>query len=193
MALHLTMTGTTPYSEKQLGDPIGDVIPSVSATNWIFVSIWSYRVIRILLGGIFLWSGLSKLIDLAPFVIIIDAYGLIPEGWTMTVALGLSILEIIAGLGLLLDIRGMLAVIAALLVMFMAILGYGVWMGLDIDCGCFGPGDPEAKAYNGLRPALYRDIVMMAGVLYLYFWRCYRPLVQDRLSDLFKKRSEQKH
>ena len=174
-------------------NPIGDVPSSVSATKWIFVSIWPYRAIRILLGGIFLWSGVSKLVNLTPFVVIIEAYGLIPEGWIMTVALGLSIFEIIAALGLLLDIRGGLAVMAALLALFMAILGYGIWMGLDIDCGCLGPGDPEADAYKGLRPALYRDTVMMAGVFYLYFWRYYRPIVPDRLSALFKKASKREH
>ncbi len=186
------MTHTTPYYEKQIKDPIGGGPSSASATNWIFLSSWSYRVIRILLGGIFLWSGVSKLIDLSPFVLIIEAYGLIPESWTMAAALGLSSLELVAGLGLLLDIRGGLAVMATLLVLFMAILGYGIWMGLDIDCGCLGQGDPEAGAYNGLRPALYRDIVMLAGVFYLYFLRYYRPVVPNRLSALVKKRSERK-
>ena len=41
--------------------------------------------------------------------------------------------------------------------LFMAILGYGISMGLDVDCGCFGPEDPESKAFHGLRAALYRD------------------------------------
>lgn len=134
-----------------------------------------------------MWSGVFKLIDPNHFVIIIEAYGLIPEGWTMAVALGLSCLEVVAGLGLLLDIRGGLAVMAALLVLFVGVLGYGLWMGLDIDCGCFGPGDPEAEAYHGLRPALYRDFVMLAGVFYLYFLRYYRPEVPNRLDRLFKR------
>ncbi len=89
----------------------------------------------------------------------------------MPIAIGLPILEILAAIGLLFDVRGSLAVVAGLLVLFLAILGYGVWLGLDIDCGCFGPGDPEGEAYKGLRPALYRDLVMLTGVAYLYVWR----------------------
>ena len=118
-----------------------------------------------------MWSGISKLMDPKSFAVIIEAFGLIPENWVMPVAVGLSALEIVTAIGLLSDIRGSLAVFAVLLVLFIAILSYGMWMGLDIDCGCFGPEDPENKSYSGLRLALSRDIVMMTGVLYLYFWR----------------------
>jgi hypothetical protein len=81
--------------------------------------------------------------------------------------LGCRLLEVIAGIGLLFDIRGSLALITGLLVLFMVVLGYGIWMGLDVDCGCFGPEDPEAEAFHGLRLSLFRDLVMMAGV-FLY-------------------------
>jgi hypothetical protein len=86
----------------------------------------------------------------------------------MSIAIGLPVLEILAAIGLLFDVRGSLATITGLLILFLAVLGYGVWLGLDIDCGCFGQGDPEVE---GLRPALYRDLVMLAGVAYLYLWR----------------------
>ncbi len=180
------MTGSTPYFEKPPKKAIEKVSSSVSAAPWIIISIWSKRAVCVLLGGIFLWSGVTKLIDLNSFVVIIEAYGLIPENWTMAVAVALSLLEIIAGIGLLLDIPGAEAMTAALLVLFIAVLGYAVWMGLDIDCGCFGPGDPEAEAYTGLRPALYRDLVLLAGVFYLYFFRYYRTRVANRRSGGLK-------
>jgi len=104
-------------------------------------------------------------------VVIIDSYGLIPDDWNMPVALSLAAIEALVGFALLFDIRGALAIVAALLCLFMAILGYGIWLGLDIDCGCFGPEDPEAKAYHGLRSALLRDSIMIFGIVYLYAWR----------------------
>ncbi|MEJ2158353.1 MAG: DoxX family protein, partial [Desulfobacteraceae bacterium] len=58
-----------------------------------------------------------------------------------------------------------------LLLLFMMVLGYGIWLGLDVDCGCFAAGDPEGGAYHGLRPALYRDAVMLAGMGYLILWK----------------------
>lgn len=132
--------------------------------------MWSYRLVRVILATIFLWSGLAKLIDPASFAVIIEAFGLIPESLTMQIAVGLPVLEILLAIGLLLDISGSLTIITGLLFMFMAILIYGILIGLDVDCGCFG-----SEIFHGLRPTLYRDIMMMMGVVYLYLWRYYRP------------------
>ena len=140
----------------------------------ILLSIWSYRLVRVILATIFLWSGLAKLIDPASFVVIIKAFGLIPESLTMQIAVVLPSLEILLAIGLLLDISGSLTIITGLLFMFIAILIYGILIGLDVDCGCFGSGDPESQIFHGLRPALYRDIMMIMGVVYLYLWRYYR-------------------
>jgi hypothetical protein len=103
----------------------------------------------------------------------------------MPAAILLSSLEIIAGAGLILDTHGILGIITGMVILFIAILSYGIHMGLDIDCGCFGPQDPEAKAFHDLRTALYRDFMLMAGVLYLYALRYYRSIRPDRLKELF--------
>jgi len=143
----------------------------MSSLKSLVFSIWSYRGVRSLIGLVFLLSGASKIADPESFAVVIDAYGLVPMGWAIAVAVVLSITELIAGLGLLFDIRGSLSAITAMLLFFMLILGYGIWMGLDVDCGCFGPEDPEAEAFHGLRSALYRDFVILAGAVYLYWWR----------------------
>jgi len=145
----------------------------------------SYHLIRVSLSVIFLWSGISKLVSPKAFAVIIDAYGLMPEAWILPLAIILPLLEMVFGLGLLLDIRGSLAGIMGLLMLFMAILSYGIWLGLDVDCGCFGPKDPESEAFHSLRPALYRDFVMIAGVIYLYIWRYYRSIKPVRLMSFF--------
>ena len=129
------------------------------------------------------------------FAVLIDAYGIVPEGLLMLVAIGLPFLEVIAGIGLLFDIRGSLALIAGSLVLFMTVLGYGIRMGLDVDCGCFGPEDPEAEAFHGLRLSLFRDLVMMASVIFLYGWRRYRAIrpagVMVIVNQLFNKRRKE--
>jgi uncharacterized membrane protein YphA (DoxX/SURF4 family) len=144
-----------------------------------------YRIIRIILGIIFLWSGLSKLTDISLFGVLINAYGLIPKSWGIPSALILASLEIMAGIGLVVDLHGSLGIVTGLTILFIMILLYGIHMGLDIDCGCFGPSDPEAKAFHGLRQALYRDFVIMGGVIYLYFWRYHRAVQPARLTYLF--------
>ena len=143
------------------------------------LSSWIYRIVRWGLGGIFIYSGATKLLAPQIFAVLIDAYGIVPEDLLIPVAMILPTLEVFAGVGLLFDIRGSLAVIAGLLMLFVAILGYGIRMGLDVDCGCFGPEEPEAKAFHGLRLALYRDMAMLAAVAFLYGWRRYRR-VQPR-------------
>ena len=147
----------------------------------------TYKLSRWGLGGIFIYAGSIKLLEPKAFAVLLDAFGVIPEGLLMPVAVALPALEVIAGIGLLFDINGSLGVIAGLLVLFIAILGYGIWMGLDVDCGCFGPEDPEAGAFHGLRPSLYRDVVMLAGVAFLYGWRRYRAIKPLEISRLINK------
>ena len=159
---------------------------------------WIYRLCRWTLGVLFIYAGGTKLLDPVVFAVLIEAYGIVPEALLMPVAIVLPLLEVIVGIGLLLDIRGSLAVIAGMLLLFMAILAYGIWMGLDVDCGCFGPEDPEAEAFHGLRLALFRDLIMMAGVVFIYGWRRYRAIepvgVRDSVTQvtqlLSKRRKE---
>jgi len=150
----------------------------------LLTSETAYRLVRWSLGVVFLYAGGSKLIDPQAFAVLIDSYGIVPGPLVMPAVIGLPLLEVVAAVGLVIDIRGSLTAIGALLVVFMAILGYGIWMGLDVDCGCFGPEDPESRAYHGLRLALYRDFAMLAGVIYLYTWRVYRRKSPHKLSDI---------
>lgn len=128
------------------------------------------------LGLVFIIAGGAKLASPATFATLIDAYGIAPEGLLMPVAVALPLIEVVAGIGMLFDMRGSLSVITVLLLFFIVILSYGLWMGLDVDCGCFSPGDPEAKAFHGLRAALYRDLFMLAVVMFVYFRRHFRAI-----------------
>jgi hypothetical protein len=110
------------------------------------------------------------------FAVIIEAYGLLPLVWVEYIAVGLPTIEIIAALALFFDIRGSLAVITVLLLFFMIILAYGVWMGFDLNCGCFKYGDSTIDTKGNLRPALLRDAVMLCASCYLYFWRFKKSL-----------------
>ena len=151
------------------------------------IFLWLYHVTRVSLSVIFLWSGISKLFDPVSFAIIIDAYGLIPEMLSLPAAILLSFAEFIAGLGLLFDIRGSLSSIFMMLVFFMAILLYGMWLGLDIDCGCLSQSTPESKTFHDLSTAFFRDSIMFSGIVYLYAYRHVQSLTPMRLVDVFNK------
>ena len=128
------------------------------------------RAVRWLLAGIFVYSGAVKLADQSRFAEIISGFGLLPDPLVLPVAVALPVIELLAGTGLVFALRGSLSAIAAMLVVFIAVLLYGINLGLDIDCGCFGPEDPE-QAYKGLKAALARDAVMMAAVAFVYWSR----------------------
>ena len=148
--------------------------------------VWFYRLARTVLGIIFIWSGFFKLIAPERFSAIIEAYGLIPDPTILPAAISLSVLELLAGVTLVMDIQGSLGVMAGLLILFVAILSYGLWIGLDVDCGCLGPDDPEGAAYHSLRPALYRDMIMLAGIGYLFIWRWRKSVRPRTFSGIYK-------
>ncbi len=135
-----------------------------------------YHLCRLITAGIFLWSGLSKAMNPAGFATIIGAYGLVPDMLTSITAVTLIAVEIIAAIGLLFEKNGALTAILLMTILFIAVLGYGMILGLDIDCGCFGPEDPEADAFHNLQAALYRDLLLLLTIGYLYLWRFFNQL-----------------
>jgi len=132
----------------------------------ILLSPWVNLLIRFILGSVFLYAGVVKLMDPKAFARVISQYDLVPEGLLAPIAIGLPVLEVLAGIGLFFAIRGSLSVISGLLVLFVFVLWYGILRNLNIDCGCFSP--QELENYTGLQQALYRDIGMLGGVIYLY-------------------------
>lgn len=143
----------------------------MAAIKKILLSEIFYKVIRIMIGGIFLYSGWVKITDLSSFASVIYAFGLVPGEFRSIAALIISSAELIAGIGLIFDIKGSLTAIFSMMILFMLVLIYGIQMGFDIDCGCFGSDDPVGEAFHGLRSALVRDIFLILAVIYLYIWR----------------------
>ena len=130
-------------------------------------------LIRWGLGLAFIYAGASKALDVSGFASVISDYGLLPELLLMPAALFLIAIEVVAGVGLILKYTWALHITAALLLLFVAILTYGLWLGLDVDCGCFGPEDPEGAHHSGAESAIFRDIVMLLGVAVLYLQQSY--------------------
>ena len=140
--------------------------------NQVIRSSWFSLLLRCIIGGVFVYAGFVKLIDPKSFAHSISQYNLIPEVLLAPVAIGLPLLEFLAGLGLIFNIRGSLSVILGMLVMFVFVLWYGILTDLSIDCGCFTP--EEIAGHESLRSAFYRDLMMMAAVFFIYLHRYVR-------------------
>jgi uncharacterized membrane protein YphA (DoxX/SURF4 family) len=150
-----------------------------SIVSWI----WPYRVVRVSLAALFIYGGVIKLFDPKAFARTISGYDLVPEVLLPVAAVGLPIIETISGICLFLDIRGSLAVIASLLGMFICILGYGISLNLDVDCGCFGADDLAKQA--SLVQAFWRDLALGGIVVpYLYLSRWVRSRLNNGITGI---------
>jgi uncharacterized membrane protein YphA (DoxX/SURF4 family) len=181
-------TMTEPFGSipaDQEGITHGKNTPVFSGAPLVF-SARTYVVLRWMLCMVFLGSGFIKLMDLKAFATLIGDFGLLPERFHFPAALFFALAEMIAGSALVFDIRGSLGALAGLLLFFMGVLGYGVFMGFDMDCGCFGPSG--IALFSGLEGSLYRDALFMAVIGYLYLWRkitFHSPMeIRDFLSSL---------
>jgi uncharacterized membrane protein YphA (DoxX/SURF4 family) len=137
--------------------------------DWEVGLTWLYHFLRLSLACIFIYAGFVKLLEPRAFAHAIAQYDLIPEGLLPLVAVSLPALELLAGLGLIGEVRGSLTSIAILLLIFLVVLGYAVWQNLDIECGCFTIDELDAQDHVNI--AFWRDLMMIAATLYLYWWR----------------------
>jgi uncharacterized membrane protein YphA (DoxX/SURF4 family) len=145
------------------------------------INLWAYRLLRAVIGGVFIYSGTIKVLDVRGFARMVSQYNLVPDHLLAPVAYGLPVVEVLAGIGLLFEIPGALTAISGMLIMFIGILWYGILKDLDIDCGCFSI--EELRGQDSLKKALYRDIVMVTVCGYFYLFRIVRfrrTQVKDR-------------
>ncbi len=130
--------------------------PTKNRLPSILLAPWSYHGFRLFIGGLFLYTGATKLADIAGFTDSIAAYGILPAVLLPCAAVGLPALEVVTGFGSLLNKRWAILGILAMMVMFTGVLGYGVAVGLEIDCGCFSIGkkavaqEPETTSILGI-------------------------------------------
>lgn len=125
----------------------------------------SYHLCRLLLGGVFLWAGAVKALDVPAFAGQVAAYQLLPYAWNYAVAATLPYVELLTGLLLVGNrhVKSAALLTALLNGLFMVILLSVLARGLSIDCGCFGPD-------GGTTPlqALGRDLVLLALAVAVY-------------------------
>lgn len=101
--------------------------------------VWVARLCGWLLGGMFLYAGISKLLDPAALAQQVRNYQLAPWWAIHPTAIVLPWIEIVAGLLLILGIWAIEAtmVLTGLLGLFLIAIGWAMHQGLDIECGCF--------------------------------------------------------
>jgi len=162
-----TPNAEPPTPNAELGEPRSSSFPRI---------LW--RVVAIIMGGIFIYAGAVKVIDPVEFARDIDNYKMLP--WQMGVWLGLYLpwLEIFCGLALIARVlyRGGVFILTALMVFFIVITIIAKARGLDISCGCFG----HASKYLSFAWHLVLDFLLLGGLVLL--WKSSPPRTNAQLS-----------
>ena len=120
--------------------------------------------LRIALGAILVYSAWSKLKDSwALFAMAVDSYQVLPLWGVRLVARTLPWVELLIGVLLIVGRWMRVATVACsiLLLVFFGLMVRAHLKGMEINCGCFGPG--EAISWR----TLLRDGAMVAGSLVL--------------------------
>src|SRR5881398_1477442 len=131
------------------------------------VKSFPWRIVALIIGGIFIYAGVIKAMDPVGFANDIDNYKILP--WTIGVRLAFYLpwLEIFCGLALItrrLCVGG-LSILAALTSIFIVASIVAKVRGLDISCGCFG----HASKYLSFAGHLALDFAILGGLLLLLF------------------------
>jgi uncharacterized membrane protein YphA (DoxX/SURF4 family) len=135
-------------------------------------------IMRLILGGVFLYASIDKIIHPAKFAQAIQNYRLIPIELTNVVGIFLPWLEFYCGLFLIIGLfnRASSCIIAALLSFFIIALTSAIIRGLDIACGCYGSGT------NVSWGRVVEDLLLLAIALNLIFYASEKFTLDNRLS-----------
>lgn len=136
-----------------------------------------WRILAIIIGGLFIYAGVVKVLDPVGFAGDIDNYKTLPWPISVRLAFYLPWLEIFCGLALITRYlyRGGVFVLTVLMFVFIVATIVAKARGLDISCGCFG----HASQYLSFAWHLALDFVLLGGLLFL--WRT--PLVVSTPND----------
>ena len=129
---------------------------------------FAWHILAIIIGALFVYAGALKAWDPVRFAGDIENYHVLPWAVNVRLAFFLPWLEIICGLALIFRrlYSGALALVLALLLIFIGASIAAKARGIDISCGCFGHvSDQLSFAWH-----LVLDFAILAGVIALWKW-----------------------
>ena len=122
---------------------------------------------RLLLGTVFCYAAIDKIVHIDQFARLIYYYHILP-GWAINImAVFMPMVEMVAGLALILGIwpRGATVLIGAMLVMFLVALTIVYLRGIDINCGCFST---SARGKSSAMNLILRDIPLLLACIQIF-------------------------
>lgn len=129
---------------------------------------WIGLVVRLYLGGVFLAACYHKILYPVSFAVDVATYEMLPLWAINLFALALPWAELAAGMMLVLGLRVRAAALmtTGMMVMFMLGLGWALYQGLDMSCGCFASqsaAEDDPISWN----TMLRDSVWLLQSVYI--------------------------
>ena len=126
-----------------------------------------WRIVDLIVGGIFIYAGTIKALDPVRFGLDIDNYKSLPWFISVRLAFYLPWLEIFCGLALIFRFlyRGGLSILTALIAVFIGATTAARLRGLDITCGCFG----HASEHWSFPQHMAVDLSIFIALIALWF------------------------
>ena len=123
------------------------------------------RIAGILIGGIFIFSGLAKIGDMSAFAAQIHNFRLWPIPLENLLAMTLPWIELVCGLALIFDVKRRAAswLVFVMMIVFTIGIAQAMARGLSFECGCFGKADSTGVGFKKLaQNAVMIGIAFMA-------------------------------
>jgi putative oxidoreductase len=128
-------------------------------------------LLRILVAAVFLYAGVIKASASTQFALTLIPFTIIPIVWLPTIAWLLPILEILAGLLLLIGPtqRVGAGLVVLLCVGFFVVIGWALGNGIIVSCSCFGRDESPSAIKMAL--SLGRDVLLATAAGMILFLR----------------------
>jgi len=142
--------------------------------------------VRFVLGGIFIFASINKIIAPAHFAKIIYGYYLFSEHSINLIAIILPYLELFSGTALVLGIypRSAAIILGTLLLFFCIAISINLVRGVEFDCGCFSFDEPGY--FFSAKQLLFRDILLLISSIFLLLYPEHRKWCLRQTGSVFK-------
>lgn len=129
---------------------------------------WVLLLLRVIVGGVFIWAGALKIADPLGFAQSIKNYQVIPHSLAFLIAVVLPWVEVLSGAFLIIGFfrRSSALLISLLLAGFIGLVALALARGIDTSCGCFGSLSRRADF-----SLILTDAVLLAFALCIFFAR----------------------
>ncbi|MFO7749757.1 MAG: MauE/DoxX family redox-associated membrane protein [Desulfobacteraceae bacterium] len=144
----------------------GNTGKNQSKKNDLIITKGAYHLMRLLLGGVFIYASYDKILHPEAFAEAVYNYQILPDGLVNLTALMLPWLELLLGLFLIAGIwlPGVTLISTVLLGVFISALVFNQVRGLDIHCGCFSTDTSEGPAGT---LTIMRDLFFLCVSIFL--------------------------